>query len=65
MTAKFIRLSLLSIFTTILSSCDEKLCGCTVIDIDTHIVITDDQHRNLLNPTTPGYFKKKTFEFIS
>jgi len=54
-----IKLLLLSVLITLFSSCEEKLCGCTVIDADVNIVITDSDNRNLLDPSTPGHFNKE------
>lgn len=46
----------LTFFVTMMSSCEEKLCGCTVMDIGTVIIVSDQKGQNLLDPDTPGHF---------
>ncbi|MEJ1236688.1 hypothetical protein WBG78_01085 [Chryseolinea sp. T2] len=58
MRQKIVKLTLLTIFITIFSSCEEKLCGCTVVDADVNLIVTDSENRNLLDPSTPEHFKE-------
>ena len=35
------------------------MCGCTIVDLSTHIMVTDGLNQNLLDPETPGYLKEE------
>ncbi|MGC3943306.1 MAG: hypothetical protein QM762_02015 [Chryseolinea sp.] len=59
MRPKLIKLALLTVFITFFSSCEEKLCGCTIVDAVVNIMVTDSENRNLFDPSTPGYFKEE------
>lgn len=59
MRSKLLRIALLTGFMFVAASCNEQLCGCTVMDLSTFIVVQDNENRNLLNPETPGYFREE------
>lgn len=62
MRTRIIKLSLLTLFITIFSSCEENVCGCTIVDVDVNIAVTNRDDRDLLNPETPGHLKSEDIE---
>lgn len=59
MKSKAARIILLTAFMFAGASCNDKLCGCTVMELSTFVIVSDSEGRNLLNPETPGYFKEE------